>query len=346
MVRTQTSCVGRLTPPMMLPTAVTAGAHPASRRDQRNVRTHRTSPTTSQTTSTSAVGPCCHEPGHLARLQLRRQEHRAHALRHPLQREHRGDAAASTSGSSLKTKNTPEMNCSTITTGVTTAVALRPERGHRRERDAQHRAGRRAEERRSSANVAHACGVGRQVDVEDDRGDGQQERGLREAGHQDQPDLAEEVGQRRHRRAAQPLERAVVALDRDGDGERLEARQHDAGGHHARQEVLRERHTRSAVTGERRVVVAAEHRGEDRQHDHREGEDEDDRVLLAEELDSIERSSRRGCRRPAPTARTSGAIGSSSTARLDRTGRRPPASAAAPAGPAPRRGRERAPPAR
>ena len=38
----------------------------------------------------------------------------------------------------------------------------------------------------------------------------------------------------------QPLERAVVTLDRDGDRQRLEADQEDAGGDHARQEVLGE----------------------------------------------------------------------------------------------------------
>ena len=169
-------------------------------------------------------------------------------------------------GSSLKTKKTPEMNCSTITTGLTIAVALRPERGT--DENAMPSTVPAAVPRmKIHAKVAHrAASVGR-VTSKTSRGESQEQRRLREAGQQHLPDLPEEVGQRRHRRAAQALERAVVAFERDRDGQRLEARQHDAGGQHARQEVLRERHTGSAVTSEHRVVVAAEHRGEDRQHD-------------------------------------------------------------------------------
>src|SRR5690606_41807887 len=80
-------------------------------------------------------------------------------------------------------------------------------------------------------------------------------------------------------RRAQPLEAAVVALDGDRDRERLEAREHDARRDHAGQEVLRERH--GVVAGA--LVPAVERRAEDREHDERGREDEDDGAALAEE---------------------------------------------------------------
>ena len=68
-----------------------SGSQTVPRLYQRKVRTHRTSPTTAHSARTSAVRPGSHAAGHLADRHRLGQEHRAHPLGDPLQREHGGD---------------------------------------------------------------------------------------------------------------------------------------------------------------------------------------------------------------------------------------------------------------
>ncbi len=191
-------------------------------------------------------------------------------------------------GSWSNWKNTPEMNCSTSTTGVTIADALFPLRGTEENATPQ-TAPEAVPSTNTQANVhQRAASVGRSTPNSRGR-DAEQQHHLHEAGHQHRADLAEEVRRRRHRGAAQPLQAALVALDGDRQGQVLEARQQHAGRDHAGQEVLRERDAR---VGADRGAVLPEHRGEDRQHDDRVGEDEDDGLALAEELTQLDPGAR------------------------------------------------------
>ena len=67
---------------------------------------------------------------------------------------------------------------------------------------------------KTRAKTAQRSAVGRQLDAEGEPGDEQQQRHLDHGGDGDEADLAEEVGDRRHRGGPQPLEGAVVALGR------------------------------------------------------------------------------------------------------------------------------------
>ena len=69
--------------------------------------------------------------------------------------------------------------------------------------------------RKTHTKVDPVAGVGRQLHPEAQPGDGESRTNWASEVTGDEADLAEEVGDRRHRRRAEPLEGAVVALDRD-----------------------------------------------------------------------------------------------------------------------------------
>ena len=211
-------------------------------------RPGRPRPSTSRTDGGRAVLP---RPADLPRLGARRQEHRAHALRHPLQREHRrhllhprGQVVEHEehAGDELQDQHDRASRRRSRTSPSGGPTRTRRRRACRRRCPA--RTPTRTSPRPSPSSAA--------ATPKQQRRRRQQQRGLDERGHQHLADLAEEERGRRQRRAAQALEAAVVALDRDGDREVLEAREHDAGRQHAGQEVLRERDPRRRARPSRR----------------------------------------------------------------------------------------------
>jgi hypothetical protein len=166
------------------------------------------------------------------------------------------------------------MNCSTSATGVTTAGALRPVRASD-ENAMPHSVHAAVPSDATQRNVSQ-----RQLQVEQQRGDDQQEHRLQDRDERDHQHLAREVDPRRHGRAAQALEDAAVAFDRDLDGQGLEARRHQAGRDHAGDEVLGE--------ADAAADLAVEDGREDQDHDDRERQREHDLLAAAQELADLE----------------------------------------------------------
>src|SRR5665647_2171076 len=214
--------------------------------------------------------------GRLDRLGGLGQEHRAHALGHPLQREDRG-YLLHPRRQVAEHEEHPGDELQDQDHGGDDGVRGPGGPGERRERDAADRPGRGAEHEHPCEGPP-APGLGRQVDAEHQRGDAEQQDHLDHARGEHRTDLAEEVRRRRHRGPAQALQAAGVALLRDADGQVLEARQEHAGGDHPGQEVGGEV---ERPAGTEVDLLVGEDRGEDRQHDDRVGEDEDHGVALA-----------------------------------------------------------------
>ena len=124
---------------------------------------------------------------------------------------------------------------------------------------------------------------------------------LGDADRQHHDDLAGEVHPLRHRRAAQPLEHAAVALDRDLDRQVLEADRQQAGGDHAGDEVLGELDARRDL--------AVEDRPEDDQQHDRERQREDHRLAAAQELLDLQPALRAAPARPGSRAVVGGRRG-------------------------------------
>ena len=84
------------------------------------------------------------------------------------------------------------MNCRISTIGITTAVALLPERGTAESAMPEQRRGDDAEQEHPGEG-APCRRLGRQRDAEDECGDRQQQRRLQDAGDEHLADLADEV---------------------------------------------------------------------------------------------------------------------------------------------------------
>ena len=205
------------TEPRRTPSSAVGLVPPAERADDTTARPR------ARARAPSAIRPCSHDPAGSWRPGTGRA---GTTDRIPWVIHFSGKIAATCCiqpGSSRKTKNTPEMNCSTIASGDdhrrSRAAALeRPPRAAM----PSTRAGQRAQHAHPGERQP-APGVGRQRHAEDERADRQQQRLVARPRDQHQPGLADEVRRRRHRRAAQPLQRAAPRARRRSSAERLEA---------------------------------------------------------------------------------------------------------------------------
>ena len=185
-------------------------------------------------------------------------------------------------GSAAKTKNTPEMNCSTIAIGEITAGAVRPFLTHEViAMPSSVQAVMPSTLTQSEGQPAAA--LGRQVAA---RRRARRQRAAAPAA----PSRRRRPGRSCPRSTPSggigvPASRLSAPLSRSIGmeiAEVLEAAGEQARGDHAGDEDLRERH--AAVD-----VLPAEHRAEDHQQQDREGEGEDDRLALAHERLQLDR---------------------------------------------------------
>ena len=149
--------------------------------------------------------------------------------------------------------------------------------GNNRECQAKQGAGQQAKDTDPGECQPLPC-ARRQVDPKEQDSNGQQHGDLGDVGNKDQSDLAQEIGRLRHRQALQSLERAIVSFHGNGDRKVLEGRVEHSGRDHPCEEVLGERHITETH------ALFSEHRSEDDEEDHRQGEVEDGGLAVSEEL--------------------------------------------------------------
>lgn len=212
---------------------------------------------------------------HLLARQRIRVEDRPHALGHPLQREDRGDLLQPTGDvleGEVNARDELQHQGRRDDDGTD-----RSSRAERRIGNAENGAPETAEEE-DPGQSQPATGVGGQLDIVEEARHEEQGDELRDRGGENESDLAEEVGHRRHRGAAQPLERAVIALHGHRHRHRLEAGQHDARSDQSGQEESARVHAGRLVRG---AELASEDRREHDEQQDREEEVEEDGFLFA-----------------------------------------------------------------
>ena len=233
---------------------------------------------------------CSPRPGRLHAGERVREEDRAQALGHPLEREERGDDAhpvrelvvgEEDAGNELEhdVRGSDDRH---------RGPAVGDQRGVRH---GEQRAGDRAE-RQHPRQRQPAAGRRRQRQAEHGHGEHDEQRRLQRARDQYADHLAREVGRPRHRRRGQAADRAVVAFEGDADRQVGERHAHHAGGDDAGHEDLLE-------AGAGALDGAAEDRAEHDQQQHGEQQREHQRLPVAEERLELHRGPGHGRREQA-----------------------------------------------
>ena len=196
---------------------------PSRRFVHRNVTRHSTNPITHQAPSTKAIRPCSQAPAASSGFMLSGRKTVPEALAHPLDREERrdGDQPGRQLGDRVDEHAGDELQRHHRHVQDGAGGAGVPD--ERADRDAEQRAGDHREHEQPGEGQP-VRGV-RQRHVEDQHArPGSARRPRRRSGPATRINLPMKYAAGRHRRAAQPLQRAVLAVHREAGAHRDERR--------------------------------------------------------------------------------------------------------------------------